>query len=356
MPARAPNTEKMLYSGPLACRAQDDALQGLASRDKAPERDEQLACQRDNHRLARAGSAVGSAGPVPLCQCAVLLKPQKAPGELDHAAADPGIAGSGEALFPPPRTALVRRARQTGVARHRFAVTHWSREHLMDEHISRFNADADDPSHLPDHGVRPGFSLLLQSFLTRLLDLPDLADDKAQPRHVALQLGQGVWRQRHALRGVYRCKTLRCLAQGGFEIAHAEPGQRGLHSVHDARAFPDQAPALPVRPLGVLFGHRRDARHAAMTPFPTQPPQEPPLQQLGVEPVGLGPAMFPRYRDTRGMDHMRLDPTRTQPPRQPEAVAAGFEGQRNPRDIAPGPDRLIPPAMQHGKQPFWARL
>jgi hypothetical protein len=39
-----------------------------------------------------------------------------------------------------------------------FAVTHWSREHLMDEHISRFNADADDPSHLPDHGVRPGFS------------------------------------------------------------------------------------------------------------------------------------------------------------------------------------------------------
>src|ERR1700732_3237251 len=104
---------------------------------------------------------------------------KKAPGELDHAAADPGIAGSGEALFPPPRTALVRRARQTGVARHRFAVTHWSREHLMDEHISRFNADADDPSHLPDHGVRPGFSLLLQSFLTSLLDLPDLADDKA---------------------------------------------------------------------------------------------------------------------------------------------------------------------------------
>src|SRR5207244_11466473 len=38
------------------------------------------------------------------------------------------------------------------------------------------------------------------------------------------------------------------------------------------------------------------------------------------------------------------------------AVAAGFEGNRNPRDIAAGPDCLIPPAMQHGKQPFWARL
>ena len=67
------------------------------------------------------------------------------------------------------------------------------------------------------------------------------------------------------------------------------------------RACPDQALALPVRPLGVLFGNRRDARHAAMAPFPAQPPQEPALQQLGVEPVGLGPAMLPRYGDTRGM-------------------------------------------------------
>ncbi len=72
----------------------------------------------------------------------------------------------------------------------------------MDEHIGRFNADADNPSQLPNHGVWPGLRLLLQSFLTSFLDLPDLADHKAQPRHVALQLGQDIWRQRHALRGV----------------------------------------------------------------------------------------------------------------------------------------------------------
>src|SRR5712675_1797110 len=66
--------------------------------------------------------------------------------------------------------------------------------------------------------------------------------------------------------------------------------------------------------------------------------------------------MFARYGDTRGMDHMRLHPMRTKPARQPEAVAAGFEGHRNPRDRAAGPDRLIPPAMEHGKQLFWARL
>jgi hypothetical protein len=56
------------------------------------------------------------------------------------------------------------------------------------------------------------------------------------------------------------------------------------------------------------------------------------------------------------MYHVRLDPTRLQPARQPEAVAAGFEGQRNPGDSAAGPDRLITPAIQHGKQPFWPRL
>jgi hypothetical protein len=66
--------------------------------------------------------------------------------------------------------------------------------------------------------------------------------------------------------------------------------------------------------------------------------------------------MFPRYRDTRGVDHVSLDATRLKPARQPEAVATGFEGKRNPRDRAAGPDRLILPALQQGKQPFWARL
>src|SRR5207253_3923635 len=120
--------------------------------------------------------------------------------------------------------------------------------------------------------------------------------------------------------------------------------------------LPDQALALPIGPLGVLFANRRDARHAAMAPFSTQPPQEPALEQLGVEPVGLCPAMFPRYGDTRGMDHVRLSPARIRPARQPEAVTASFEGQRNPRDRFTGPYRLIAPAMQQAKEPFGTRL
>src|SRR5437868_10732051 len=143
-------------------------------------------------------------------------------------------------------------------------------------------------------------------------------------------------------------------AQGWFEVAYAHPLQGGLYPVHNPRAFPHQAVALAVRPLGVLFGNRGHARHAAVAPFATQPPQEPALQQLGVKPVGFRSAMLPRYRDTRGMDHMSLDATRLEPAGQPEAVAAGFEGKRNPRDCAAGPDRLIPPAMQQANEPFWA--
>src|SRR6516162_1976664 len=100
------------------------------------------------------------------------------------------------------------------------------------------------------------------------------------------------------------------VAQGWSEVTNAEPGQRALHAVDKPRAVLDQALALPIGPLGVLFGNRRYAHHAAMAPFAPQPTQEPALQQLGVEPIGLGPAMFPRHGHTRGMDHVRLDPTR----------------------------------------------
>jgi hypothetical protein len=35
-----------------------------------------------------------------------------------------------------------------------------------------------------------------------VLDVPDLAHDEAQPRHIVLQLGRDIWRQRHTLRGM----------------------------------------------------------------------------------------------------------------------------------------------------------
>src|SRR5580704_19038257 len=51
-----------------------------------------------DHCLARANTAISGASAIPQCERALLLKHQKAPGELDHAAADPGVAGP---LFSP---------------------------------------------------------------------------------------------------------------------------------------------------------------------------------------------------------------------------------------------------------------
>jgi len=141
---------------------QDDALDWLASRDKAPERNDQFACQRGpreggDHCLARADPAISGAGAIPQCQRALLLKQQKAPGELGHAAADPGVAGSGgpcsrrraplssgAPVRPAPGSGLWPGPR-TGSAGHCSAVTHWPGQNLMDQHISRFDTNTDDP-------------------------------------------------------------------------------------------------------------------------------------------------------------------------------------------------------------------
>ena len=82
----------------------------LAGGDEAPERNEQLARQRHNHGLARADASIRRARPIPLGQRALLLMQQKAPSELDHPAADPGIAGSGKSSLASLLTALVRRS------------------------------------------------------------------------------------------------------------------------------------------------------------------------------------------------------------------------------------------------------
>jgi len=56
-------------------------------------------------------------------------------------------------------------------------------------------------------------------------------------------------------------------------------------------------------------------------------------------------------RDTATLEgwNVRLHPARSKPARQPEAVAAGFEGKRNPRDMGTGLYRLITPAMQQSE-------
>ena len=70
----------------------------------------------------------------------------------------------------------------------------------------------------------------------------------------------------------------------------------------------------------------------------------------------FGPTMFPRYRDTRGMDHVRLYAARrsqraSQKPSRPASKASAMRVIVRPALTASSRQR-----MQHGKQPFWVRL
>ena len=107
------------------------------------------------------------------------------------------------------RAALVRRAGQAGIARHRPPVAQVARQDLVHQHVGGLDANPDDPRQQPHHRMAALLGLLLKPLRTRGLDLLDLVHDKAQPRHVAPQLGQGVRRQRRAFRRAQVLETLR---------------------------------------------------------------------------------------------------------------------------------------------------
>ena len=79
------------------------------------------------------------------------------------------------ALLPSPRAAFVRRAGQTGIARHGPAVAQGARQDLVHQHVCRLDANADDLSQQPDHCMGALFGVLLEPFQARRFDLPDLA-------------------------------------------------------------------------------------------------------------------------------------------------------------------------------------
>src|SRR6516164_7783772 len=77
-----------------------------------------------------------------------------------------------------------------------------------------------------------------------------------------------------------------------------------------------------------------------------QPTEEGALQQFGVEPIRLRPALLARHGNTCRVDHMSLDASAPQPPRQPETVPAGFVGHGDPTDCTARLGRLAAPARQ----------
>src|SRR5208283_5574016 len=218
-----------------------DTVRHLAGRDQAPQRDQQLARQRHDHRrLARAARPL-SAQPEPFCERALSLELEEAPSELDQATTHAGIARLGEPLFATLRPALIRRTGEPGVARHRSSISKLPRQDLPHQHVRRLDADSDHPGEQPHHRMRPCIRCPLEPLRTCLLDRADLLTDQCQPCHVAPELLDDVRRQARALRCPQTCQTLWRLAQMWLESPDPETGERTLHAVGDARALVNKA-------------------------------------------------------------------------------------------------------------------
>ena len=93
-----------------------------------------------------------------------------------------------------------------------------------------------------------------------------------------------------------------------------------------------------------------------MVRLTAEPAQEGALEQLGVQAVRLGAPVLAGDGDARRVDDVGLDAARPQPAGQPEAVPAGFKGDREAGDGAPSPGRLVPPLPEQGEQRLLARV
>ena len=223
----------------------------------------------------------------------------------------------------------------------------------MHQHVRRLDADPDDPGQQAEHGVPPGRGLPLQRLEAGLLDLPDLVAHEPQPRHVAAQLGERVRRQRPALGRAHRLQALRRVPQGRLEAADAQagPGRALIRFTIRVRS--------PTRPSRSRFGRLASSSSsvgtAAMLQWPGSPRSHPRKARLSSSVSSRSVLARRCSRETAtlvGWMTCASTPRAAQPAGQPEAVPAGLEGDRDPRDRAAGPDRLVPPAMQ---QPQAAR-
>src|SRR4029077_3432912 len=113
---------------------------------------------------------------------------------------------------------------------------------------------------------------------------------------------------------------------------------------------PDQTLACARGALGIPALYCRDCDHLAVITFAAQPTEKRAFEQLGVETVGLGAAVFTRYRYARCVDDIGFDAARFEPTRQPETVPAGLEGNCNTFNLVSRFLRFLTPAIEKLQQ------
>src|SRR6476659_1575405 len=143
---------------------------------------------RQSYDYCFAVSATLSSSPIPLGQCTVLLKEQKAPSQLNHSAAYACVARLGKPFLPPFAAALVGCASETSIARNGSSIPQFPREDLVHQHVRRFYTNTNNAGDQSDHRVWSITGRLLHTLQARLLDLADLITDEPPALHVAMQL------------------------------------------------------------------------------------------------------------------------------------------------------------------------
>src|ERR1700745_262820 len=145
------------------CWTQERTCRGLAACDVAPQSNQQFACQGDDHGFTQSWPAVRGPCSIPLRQGAVLLEHEPAPRQLDHASADPRIAGSGQSLLAALAPTFVGGACQAGVTRQRSLIPQIAPEDFVNEHVGGLNTNSHDSGQQADHRMRPVARCLLKS-------------------------------------------------------------------------------------------------------------------------------------------------------------------------------------------------
>src|SRR4051794_4545467 len=198
--------------------------------------------------------------------------------------------------------------------------------------------------------MRTSLGRLLQALQTGLLDRLDLLADDCEPGQVAADFVEGIRWDWSALWRGQGLNPLWGVTQLWLEAADPKASQDSLHPVDKPGALADQGLPLAAWALGVLLVQRWDCHHAAVLGLAAQPAQKGTLEQLGVEPIRLGPPVLARDGDAVWMDHIGFDVAGSQPARQPKAVATGLISDGDARDRAPSFGRFVLPAAQQAEQ------
>src|SRR3954471_6769000 len=259
-------------AAPCSGGLEDGSLNQNASRRILPKRDQQLARQGDDHRLAETAARALDPRAEPQGQRGLRLMPQPQPGDLDHDRSQPGIAGLGDALVPVDRSALPRCGGQSGIGGNLLSVVERAEQAFRPERGGRFRSNASQRQQLGRWRWHAGARLRLgQHGIPLGFDSLDLFDHEFEPIEFPADLGFQALRKGATIARDQLLEPLSTVAVQGLVVADPLGEQKPLDAIDVLDPFGGQDLALPTDPAPILLvwgrglDHRTNARLAPLT-------------------------------------------------------------------------------------------